>query len=278
MSDPTPEPTIEPTPQPENRAAEIITDEGKFTKSYIDSLPDDLGSHSIFQKYDNPVDLIKGAINAQGLAGKKAEEFWTSEDQSIVSKRKEIMGVPKDAKSYELNYGEVPEGMQIDESRIEKFKEVAFELGIPAAAAQKLIEWDAQGATEAWTAMQDRDATIKREAEEQLHKEWKGNQYQINIDRITGTLEAAGLEDWIDNPAIANNPTMLKQLLEKVVPLFDDDVIVEARMKENAATLDDSLSAVEARMNAYTGSTNDSTYRNMIKERSELLIKSTKYS
>ena len=73
---------------------DILTDEGKFNEAWKESLPDDLGKHSIWSKYDNVTDLVKGAINAQSQVGKKAEEFWFSEDEKDIARRKEIMNIP----------------------------------------------------------------------------------------------------------------------------------------------------------------------------------------
>jgi hypothetical protein len=277
MENQTPEPAIEQTPQPEavESTAPVFGDDGKFTEDYLKSLPEDLGNHSIFQKYNSVADLAKGAINAQSLAGKKAEDFWTSEDPNDVARRREIMGVPKDVSGYEISVGEVPDGMPLDNERIDAFKEFALERNIPAETAQALIEWDVERASEAWANIQEQNATQTRETEEALRQEWKGDKYDINIDRIKGTLEAAGLGDWVEDPAFANNPVRLKQFLDKIVPLFSDDAVVEARMKESRATLDDKLREVEGRMNAYAGGTNEPAYLNMVRERSDLLTKLT---
>ena len=273
MDEPTPAPTTESTPQPENRAAEIITDDGKFNRAYLDALPDDLGKHSIFEKYDNPLDMYKGAINAQGLAGKKAEEFWTSEDPTIIAKRNEIRGVPKEAKDYKLSYGEIPEGMPIDESRLDQFKEVAHKLGIPADAAQKLIEWDMQGATEAWGTMKDKEATTMRETQEDLRKTWPGEKYSYNISKVSEAMDYLGLSEFKDDPKYANDATFIKAINDKIVPLIDNDTLIAARQQENYATISDTMTELESRMYAYTGNLNDATYKNMVAQRAQLLQK-----
>ena len=282
MSEPTPEPvavepTAEPTPQPEPTIATpsstpFLNEEGKWAEEYISSLPDDLGKHSVLQKYDNPVDLIKGAINAQGLMGKKAHELLTSEDPAAVAARREAMGLPKDASGYEFDVGEVPEGMPFDKERLEAFKEIALKNELTPAQAQALVEADFNSAKEQYETLKDAEETRIREATEELRAEWKGDAFQINVDKIKGTLEAAGLEDWIEDPAIANNPTRLKQLLEKVVPLFSDDAVIQARMQENMSTLDDKLRELETKMRAHPNN-NDPSYLNMVKERGQLLEK-----
>ena len=117
----------------------ILTDEGKFNEQWRIALPDELGTHSIFEKYDNPIDLIKGSINAQSQVGKKAEEFWQSEDINDVNLKKEIMGIPKNANDYTFEINELPEDTELDEERMGNFKTLALELGLNQKQALTLI-------------------------------------------------------------------------------------------------------------------------------------------
>ena len=39
----------------------ILNNEGNFNSDWLQGLPDELGNHSIWSKYNNPVDLAKGA-------------------------------------------------------------------------------------------------------------------------------------------------------------------------------------------------------------------------
>ena len=79
-------PSVEETAtQPLN----ILNDEGKFNESWRDALPDDLGKHSIWSKYDNVTDLVKGAINAQSQGWKESRRFWLSEDENDIARRRD---------------------------------------------------------------------------------------------------------------------------------------------------------------------------------------------
>ena len=68
---------------------------------FLESLPNDLGQHSIFQKYATPNDFIQGAINAQSQIGQKASEFLDSDDPSIIAERNAMMGVPETPDGYQ---------------------------------------------------------------------------------------------------------------------------------------------------------------------------------
>ena len=275
MSEQTPPETIE-SDEPVNTTAKYLDNEGKFTQAFRDALPDDLGKHSFFDKYTNINDAVKGAINAQQLAGKKAEDFWTSEDPDIVSKRNEIMGIPNSKDEYELKVGKLPKDMPFDEKRVEQFKDFAKEIGLSKQQAAKLIEYDVNAASEMWEASQEERQMAMTEAENVLRKEWKGTKYDYNVAKVSEALEFLELDHLKDNPAYGNNPEFIKAIFEKIVPLIDNDTIIESKQKENYATVNDSLTDIEQRMDKYTGNTNDAVYKNMMNQRLALLKKLTK--
>jgi len=274
MSEPTPEPVETPTPQPENTAVQYLNDEGKFTQAFRDALPDDLGKHSYFDKYENIEEAVKGAINTQNLVGKKAEEFWISEDPNDVQRRKEIMGVPKDVSGYDIKV-EIPEGANAEmiQGGIEEFKQFAFEQGLSADMVQKIVEFDLQRGSALAEKNDVAQHEAMQEAEKSLRAEWTGNKYEYNVAKAKDALEYLGLGDWVENPAIANDPKFIKDVFEKIVPLTSDDVIVEARQQQSYATVSDSLKDIEGKIYGWQGSTMEPGYRKLVDERTELLKK-----
>ena len=216
MEPQTPEaPAVEQTPvQPVNQAAEIIGDDGKFTQSFRDALPDDLGKHSWFDKYSDITEAVKGSINGQNLVSKKAEDFWSSEDPADIAKRQEIMGVAKEVGEYEYNLGDLPEGMDAEkiEESIGKFKEFALEKGWPKEFVQQAIEYDMQ---QGIAQMEQNDASsemTKQAAEAELRKEWTGNKFEYNVSKAKDALEYLGLGEWVNNPAFGNDPQFIKDV------------------------------------------------------------------
>jgi len=266
----TPEaPSVEETAQP----VDILSDDGKFNQSWVEALPEDLGKHSIWSKYDNPVDLIKGTINAQSQIGRKAEEFWTSEDENDVAKRREIMGLPEDYEGYSLEAGEIPEGLEIDQERIDAFRQLAYENNIPPEAAQAILEFEMQNAIDEFNSSDTQQEVYRQEAESVLREEWKGDKYEYNLAKVSETMDYLGLGDFKDDPAIGNNTEFIKAVFEHVVPLIDSDDLIETRKSDNYATINDQLVEVEQRMNEYRGNTSELPYQAMIKEREALLRK-----
>ncbi len=261
-------PSVEETA---TQPVEILTSEGKFNESWRESLPEELGNHSIWSKYDNPVDLVKGAINAQSLAGRKAEEFWASEDANDVSKRNELMGIGSSVDDYEIAY-EAPEGIEVDEDRINDFKQFAYENGLSKEAAQALVNWELEKVGQ---SIGDEDRAYEQslqEAESELRSEWKGDQYEYNLAKVANSLDYLGMGDFKEDPVIANNPEFVKAWFEKVVPLLDNDKIIEQRNLDNAHTIEDQLIELESKMYSHEN-TNDLTYQQLTKQYGELLSK-----
>lgn len=252
---------------------DILTSEGKFNEAWKNELPDELGKHSIWSKYDNVTDLVKGAINAQSQVGKKAEDFWFSEDENDIARRREIMNIPKEVDGYEITTGDIPEGTEIDETRIGSFKEIAHNLGLTNEQAQAIVNWEIEsGATNLQEIEQAEELSI-REAEETLRKEWGGNDYEYNMGKVANVMDYLGLGEFKDDPAIGNNVDFIKAVFESIVPIISEDEIIESGMQENFATVTDQLNILEEEMNNYEGSTGDYAYQQMLKQRLALLEK-----
>ena len=173
-------PSVEETAtQPLN----ILNDEGKFNETWRDALPDDLGKHSIWSKYDNVTDLVKGAINAQSQVGKKAEDFWLSEDQNDIARRREIMNIPSEVDGYEITTGEIPEGTELDEARLGSFKDLAHKVGLTVEQAQAIADWEIESGSNDRQQIEQAEELSVREAEETLRKEWTGDKFEYNMGK-----------------------------------------------------------------------------------------------
>lgn len=266
----TPEaPSVEETAQP----VDILTSEGKFNEAWRTALPDDLGNHSIWSKYDNVTDLVKGAINAQSQVGKKAEDFWLSEDENDIARRREIMNIPNEVNGYEITVGDVPEGTELDEARLGSFKELAHQVGLTAEQAQAIADWEVESGTANLQEIEQAEELSIREAEDTLRKEWTGDDFEYNMGKVSNVMDYLGLGEFKDDPAIGNNVDFIKAVFENIVPIISEDQIIEDGMEQNFATVSDQLDLLEEEMRNYEGSTSDVTYQQMLKQRLAFLEK-----
>ena len=252
---------------------DILTSEGKFNESWREGLPDELGKHSIWSKYDNVTDLVKGAINAQSQVGKKAEDFWLSEDANDIARRREIMNIPNEVDGYEISTGDIPEGAELDEERISAFTEIAHKVGLTNEQAQAIVDWEIESGTKNLSDFEQAEELSIREAEDTLRKEWSGNDYEYNMGKVANVMDYLGLGEFKDDPAIGNNVDFIKAVFENIVPIISEDQIIEEGMEQNYATVTDQLSILEKEMDEYEGSTNDYAYQQMLTQRMQLLEK-----
>ena len=247
----------------------ILNDEGKFNQSWRDALPDDLGKHSIWEKYDNPLDLVKGSINAQSQVGKKAEEFWFSEDVNDIAKRKEIMGIPDNTNGYDFKI-DVPEESDINEESINAFKEFAHDIGLTKEQAQKILEKDIES-TAAINAEYDKEENLAQvEAEAELRSEWKGDKYDYNMTKVSNVMDYLGLEDFKSDPAIGNNINFIKAVFNNIVPMIDNDDLIENNASDNFATITDKLDELDTQIYSEPD-TSSYAYKKLLTEREQLL-------
>jgi hypothetical protein len=261
----------------ENKSTEtdftkLINPDGSFKDEFYSSLPDDLGSHSSIKQIKNIVDLNKSYVNTKGLVGKKLEEFWTSKDESIAAKRREIMGVPGNAEGYEIDVPELPENVPYSKEALNEFKELASKISLSKEQAKALAEWDTQRAISATEGISKQIESQMQEAESSLRKDW-GNKYEYNISKVKQTTDYLGITDKINDLGLGREPEFLKMVIEKLVPAVSNDKLVENSQKETLATVSDSLDDIETKMIKWDGSTRDTEYQSLVKQRTELLKK-----
>jgi hypothetical protein len=261
----------------ENKSTEtdftkLINPDGSFKDEFYSSLPDDLGSHSSIKQIKNIVDLNKSYVNTKGLVGKKLEEFWTSKDESIAAKRREIMGIPGNAEGYEIDVPELPENVPYSKEALNEFKELASKISLSKEQAKALAEWDTQRAISATEGISKQIESQMQEAESSLRKDW-GNKYEYNISKVKQTTDYLGITDKINDLGLGREPEFLKMVIEKLVPAVSNDKLVENSQKETLATVSDSLDDIETKMIKWDGSTRDTEYQSLVKQRTELLKK-----
>lgn len=261
----------------ENKSTEtdftkLINPDGSFKDEFYSSLPDDLGSHSSIKQIKNIVDLNKSYVNTKGLVGKKLEEFWTSKDESIAAKRREIMGIPGNAEGYEIDVPELPENVPYSKEALNEFKELASKISLSKEQAKALAEWDTQRAISATEGISKQIESQMQEAESSLRKDW-GNKYEYNISKVKQTTDYLGITDKINDLGLGREPEFLKMVIEKLVPAVSNDKLVENSQKETLATVSDSLDDLETKMIKWDRSTRDPEYQSLVKQRTELLKK-----
>jgi len=150
---------------------------------------------------------------------------------------------------------------------------LASELGLSNEQAQKIAQYDVQRAQQSAEANHEAYQQQVAEATEELRKEWKGDSFDYNIAKVKDVINHLNGSEWVDTPEIANNPAFIKWAFDNIVPLVDNDKIIENRQTQSVATLTDELVDLESKMFSYEGQTNSEEYKRMVARRGELLSK-----
>jgi len=236
------------------------------------TLPDELGNHSFLQKYDNPIEAIKGAVNLSSLMGKKVESV--PDENSTPEQIAEFygkLGVPESADDYKIEFESVPEGLSIDEGSIESFKGLAKELNLTPSQAQKIAEFQVgMEAAKGEADIEAREISIN-ESREALQSEWKHGAYEKNIAKVTQALDFLGIRDVVDQTGMGANSDFIKAVYDKIVPAIDSDKLIEASSPDNFATVSSSLDAIETKIHSYAGQTTAPEYKALLSQRMDLL-------
>ena len=263
-------PVEEATPN----TSSILDSEGAFTQAFRDSLSDDLGQHSIFEKYKTPEAMIKGTINAQKMTGQKIEEFWNSEDEGIVAKKRELIGAVKSADEIAFDVSDLPESMrEVASSQYTRLSEIAAEKGWPKSVIEEVIALDKQRALEVNDQIGVDTQQAQQEAESELRKEWTGVKFDENIEKTIKTLNHLGLGEMAEDPAFGNNPKYIKLFFDNIVPLIANDSIIEGKQRHDVSTAREMLSDIDREMMDWSGSTQDPHYQNLMKKKLDILTK-----
>jgi hypothetical protein len=232
---------------------------------------EDLGKHSIFDKYKTAEELAKAAINKDHLIGKKVEDWVMSDDPAIVARRRELMGVPKDSSGYSIEYPdtfkELPEDSQgaIKDYFADSAKWAA-ENGIPKSTFEAFVSRDLTRAIEVQKNSMDADKQAFEAEQAALSKKW-GNSFENNIQKAENIAKMLEMEDLI--PVLKANPHLMEKFFEGASKFVADDKIIESRQRESIATAQDLLNELDDRMMAMRAGTPE--YEKLVNEKLSII-------
>jgi hypothetical protein len=262
----TPEQPETPTPE---QPVSWVNEDGTFNR---DHFADDLGSHSIFDKYANVEELVKGSINAQTMISQKVDDWLGSDNEDAIKSRMKLVGVPDDPSEYEMRYPEsfadLPEESQ--QSLNEYLKESAqwaHENGVSKDVFEKFVERDLNRTMEVYLAQQQEAKEAYDSQVKELKKEW-GSDYDNNVKKVENMAKMLNMEGII--PVLHSDPEMMSQFFSGVSRITSDDKIIEGAQTQQLETVKDQMADLQDRMMSYKGSTNDAEYQRMVEKMGKL--------
>ena len=173
--------------------SEHIGDDGNFTEGFgqaaVSALGEGYEGSKVFEGITNPAGMIKAYADTKKAYGQKLEgvikkpgEDASDEERAEYSKQLLAeLGAPEKAEDYEFyRPEELPEGMVYDEEVEASFREMFFEMGVPADMANKFSQKFSEVQIARHNAAVEEGNRQFTEQASQLDKDWTGDKKVIN--------------------------------------------------------------------------------------------------
>ena len=262
----------------DEQVADAPVETGEATSvevSWHDALPEDVRDHPSLATFTDTGALAKSFVHAQSIVG--ADKIpvpgkWADDnDWNTVYDK---LGRPADGDAYELDFGNVPEGQDVQEDFVKWFRGTAHKHGLNNRQAQSLAKEYVEFATN-----MQQETTIDPEAHRaQVTADMKkelGRAYDERIQRGNQFIDdfaEAELTHLVlqDGTALRDNPAFIRTLIKAQTWIQDnigEDRIVQNR-DTNARTPDEAQARVNELMRSdspYWDRTH-SQHRNIVDE------------
>jgi hypothetical protein len=220
------------------------------TKSWRDTLPDDIKADPTLSKYSDVSNLAKAHVELQKKFGQKGI-FKPADNASPEEIRafREAIGIPTDPAKYDLGKFE---GVEVPKETIAWAQKMGAEQGIAPAAMKALMTEYMKIEAGVKTGTTKAAETAMKVGLESLKKEW-GDAYDQNIQKANFVAEKMGGKDFVAElvkAGVHNSPTILKTLAN-AAKLYGEDTLREGGVSDGRVTpaeLDAQISQVQGQL------------------------------
>lgn len=230
-----PTPAAAATPTPAAPAAAALG-EG----AWLTELPPELQKDPTLAGYKSLADLAKGHIETKKLVGGSVRIPGDKATAQEIASFRTKLGVPENPDGYALT---LDEALPWDVEGVTSFKRIFHEAGIPAKAAQQIIDGYADYAT----AQQEKLRATFTAAHEGLKKEWGEALYTRRhaaafalIDKYADPETKA----WLDATGLGNHPGIFQMLAPIGEQFLEDQIITTVGGGVGTDTAKDQIKAI----------------------------------
>lgn len=175
---PTPAPTPTPTPAPSD---------------WRQGLPSDLRENPLTQKYETPEEFVRGAIEAQGLLGRKGVPLPKEGDAEdrvrfVRAVGESLGGYPESADAYDLGDFQPPEGLPWDADMQGQVLRIAHAAGLSQDQVRGVLRGYAEAQGQQWNGLIQNLNAAEEAVEQKLKQEW-GAAYDAKIEAAVQAMD-----------------------------------------------------------------------------------------
>jgi len=197
-----------------------VAGDGTFANHQM--MPEDVRNVVLSKKWSNVADIVKSYRELESFIGghKSRLNIPDKLDDSALNEIYSKLGRPDTPDKYQLQ-AKVPEGMQIDNQLVERFKKFAHAKNLTTTQFNDLVQFQLDVAAEA--AKADEQARLKQieEAAIALKQEWK-DAYASNFSTAKHAAEKLGIMDELEKLGLADNPAVIRMLYKLGTKLSED--------------------------------------------------------
>lgn len=193
------------------------------SKSFLDSLPEELRAEKSLATFKDPATLAKSFIEAQKMIGKKLENLTVDELKALDKK----FGAPENVEDYGIDLGEFK-----DDNILSGIPNLLLANGIPKDKGKAIVETVLKDIKDI-RDKEDTEYKIAVEAKVNELKKELGSTFEGKKNLANATLAKLGgqeLVNVISKSELSNDPSFFKFLVSIGEKLKDDAIVGESKL------------------------------------------------
>jgi len=193
------------------------------------SLPDNIRSHPVFQKYQSPNEALAAFVDVQKLIGPEKIIIPGKEDDDTAWNEKvfDRLGRPKKPEEYQLPLDlTIPKELPVSEELTQKFRETAHKLGILPKQFQGMYKWFMNEQIAQYNSATQANKANAEKATTELRTEW-GAAFDQNLNIAERVLQSFGDQETINfvkQKGLSTDPKFVK-MLHNIGKVLSEDQI-----------------------------------------------------
>jgi hypothetical protein len=201
--------------------------ENTAVNNWRDSLPAEIKSHPVFEKYKEPNEAFKALVDAQKFLGREKLPVPTGpDDKETYGMIFKTLGLPDKPDGYvisEAGKKDIPADVQLDETMFNDFKRAAHENGILPQQFEGLYKWYINSVKGQMGKMNEQRTVEMQKSETELRNKW-GKAYDENVSVAQRVFKQFADEKAIGEieKGLGNNPVMI-ELFANIGKVLSED-------------------------------------------------------
>lgn len=183
--------------------------------------------------WDSPKALLESYRNLEKFKGASEDRLLTLPEDQLPENMGEVwnrLGRPESPEGYEI---ELPEGVNVDETRLNSMRELAHSKGVSKDAFQEFARLDAEQQVAQQKAFEEQAASELRQQETELKNEW-GSKYDESVFMAEKGMREMGMsQDQVDAMKYSLGYDTTMKFFNKVASAMGEKALAEGEKRSD---------------------------------------------